>query len=305
MSSKQLRIVAIVLLVLAGVLALLAWQVARRAAEPRAMPIAASAPAPSYPVVVATRPLEAGKPIAADALRIAQLPIDPAGAHRKVEALAGRVPVVDVGANVPVLDSHLNAGLAGQVPPGHRAVAVAVDEVIGVGHRVRPGDFVDVFVVLPRDSQEIGDSQARLLLSRLRVLAYGAQAVDESGDGGAARHEGARTAVLAVPLPQVVALTMAQQAGRLMLALRNPAEGAPGGKPTVAAVRANAAGAAGVAGVAGEQTGSVLLRQLAATPAQTAAPVLAVPRPRVPSRDTAQALPTGIEVIRAGKRVLE
>lgn len=106
-------------------------------------------------------------------------------------------------------------------------MAVAVDEVIGVGHQVQPGDYVDVFVVLRRDSQEIADSQARMLLSRLRVLAYGAGAVNdarraEGAEQMMSRREGAKTAVLSVPLEQVNKLVMAQQAGRLTLALRNP-----------------------------------------------------------------------------------
>ncbi|TWG81805.1 pilus assembly protein CpaB [Cupriavidus gilardii J11] len=296
MTSKQLRLIAIALLALAAILALLAWQVARQAGRPA--PVVQASPVPSHAVVVTTRTLEAGKPIAADALRVAMLPIDPAGAHRRAEALVGRVPRVDVGANVPVLDSHLSAGLAAQVPDGERAVAVAVDEVIGVGHRVRPGDFVDVFVVLRRDSMEVADSQARLLLSRLRVLAYGGAAIDEAAHGngvdgaGAARRDGARTAVLTVPLAQVGTLAMAQQAGRLVLALRNPDEAlSPAQGAEQAATRVALRGLAGTA---------------AHTVTQTVSPAPALAATRPPVRNVAAAAPQpGIEVIRAGRRELE
>ncbi len=44
---------------------------------------------------------------------------------------------------------------------------------------MQPGDYVDVFLVLRRDNQEIGASHARMLLPRLRVLAYGGGAVNE------------------------------------------------------------------------------------------------------------------------------
>jgi pilus assembly protein CpaB len=100
-------------------------------------------------------------------------------------------------------------GLALKVAEGERAVAVKVDESIGAGNRIRPGDFVDVFFVLRRDGNEIDQSQARLLLSRKRVLAYGAASVDalssaEKTEGKQANGpDNARTAVLAVPVAEV------------------------------------------------------------------------------------------------------
>jgi len=321
MSSKQIRIVAIVLLVLAGLLALLAWQVARHAATP---PPAQGA-AVTHAVVVTTRALEAGKPLPADALQVMQLPIEPAGAYQDVARVAGQVPIVKLGANVPVLESQLLAGLARQIPEGQRAVAVAVDEVIGVGNQVQPGDYVDVFVILRRDSQEIPDSQTRMLLSRLRVLAYGGGAVNEApkqqGEQMMARREGAKTAVLSVPLEQVGTLAMAQQAGRLLLALRNPtdeampSEGMFADPPAVLQARAGvppeverapadkAAAGVSLAGLVGEPRAQ-------RTPVPSAPPA----RPMVPTgmpgmvaaarRDPAENN-NGVEMIRAGKRAIE
>jgi pilus assembly protein CpaB len=49
---------------------------------------------------------------------------------------------------------------------------------MGVGNKVQPGDFVDVFVMLKSDGKDIDRSQARLLLSRKRVLAFGNASVD-------------------------------------------------------------------------------------------------------------------------------
>ncbi|EHP39962.1 Flp pilus assembly protein CpaB [Cupriavidus basilensis OR16] len=223
MTSKQIRVLAIALLVLAALLALLAWRVARAPAKP-AEPVAGSTQL--YPVVVTVKPIEAGKPVPVDALKVEQLPINPAGAYTEVARVAGQVPVIGIGANVPVLESQLLAGLATQVKEGERAVAVAVDEVIGVGNQVQPGDFVDVFAVFRRDGQEIEGSQARMLLARLRVLAYGAGTVNETAKPAPeqmmARREGAKTAVLAVPVANVGKLAIAQQTGRLLLALRNP-----------------------------------------------------------------------------------
>lgn len=322
MTSKQIRIAAIVLLALAGLLALLAWQVGHRPAAP----VVTQGNAPMHPVVVTTRAVEAGKPVPADALKVEQLPIDPAGAYREVARVAGQVPLVALGAHVPVLESQLLAGLASQVPQGERAVAIAVDEVIGVGNQVQPGDYVDVFLVLRRDTQEVQDSQARMLLSKLRVLAYGAAAVNEAQkpqpDQMMARREGAKTAVLSVPLEQVSQLAMAQQAGRLLLALRNPKDEAMpseglfaepvtalpvrAGLPADAGQAAPDKAAAGVAlaGMTGSVPAGSNMRAAPALPQApamraTAAPASAM-APRTAAREVA-----GVEVIRAGKRDIE
>ena len=173
------------------------------------------------------------------------LPINPADGFSDVGKVIGREPIVALGMDVPLIGSQLSSGLALQVTPGQRAVAITVDEVIGVGNRVEPGDYVDVFLVMRRDGQEIDGSRAKLLLPHLRVLAFGAVAVNEPPqkvqDGGAMSRkvEPAKTAVLSVPVEAVSQLAMAHQSGRLLLALRNPADDAePTVKPQDAAVLA-------------------------------------------------------------------
>ncbi|CAG9185224.1 Flp pilus assembly protein CpaB [Cupriavidus pampae] len=317
MSSNTIRIIAVCLLVLAGLLALLAWQVGRQSTPTVQQPGAVAL----HPVVVTTQPVKAGKPIGADAVRIEQLPIDPGGAYRDTARVVGQVPLVDLGANVPVLESQLLAGLARQVPEGERAVAVAVDEVIGVGHQVQPGDYVDVFVVMRRDSQEIAESQARMLLSRLRVLAYGHGAVNEAAPHEAEqmmtrRGDGAKTAVLSVPLAAVSQLAMAQQAGRLLLALRNPkdpevpSEGMftepPGVLKARVGVPPEATRAPADRAIAGVALAGMLGTPLASrnTPAPAVQPpsIAAAPVRREPATTTRT---SGVEVIRAGKRDTE
>ena len=321
MSSKQIRILATALLILAGLLALLAWQVARRQAVP--VPIAHTPP--THAVVVTTRAVEAGKPLTADALAVMQLPIEPAGAYQDAARVVGQVPVVNLGSNVPVLEGQLLSGLARQIPEGDRALAVSVDEAVGVGHQVQPGDFVDVFVILRRDNQEIAESQTRLLLSRLRVLAYGNGSVNESRKVQAeqmmARREGAKTAVLSVPVEQVGKLAMAQQAGRLVLALRNPtdasmpSDGMFADPPAVLQARAGvppeaerapvdkAAAGMSLAGLVGQpgQPGNTPPRVPAPVMRPTASPAsltAAAQRREIPDNN-------GVEVIRAGKRAIE
>ncbi|WP_341887115.1 Flp pilus assembly protein CpaB [Variovorax sp. YR752] len=228
------KIIAAILVLLALALGGYAWVLSRQAPPPPpATASAGVAPAKAsqvqtFPVVVAAKPLLAGQAIPADALRVEQLTINPTGAFKETAPLAGRVPVIDLGEGSPLLEGQLASGLALRVAEGERAVAVKADEVMGVGNKVQPGDFVDVFLMLKSDSKDIDRSQARLLLSRKRVLAFGNASVDglaskaDKNGNSQQRAEAARTAVLAVPVDDVNRLALAENSGRLLLALRNP-----------------------------------------------------------------------------------
>ncbi|WP_225782918.1 Flp pilus assembly protein CpaB [Xenophilus sp. Marseille-Q4582] len=237
--TRFTRVAAIVLLLLALALAAYAWMLGRKPAPVApAAPASAVAPRPQaqFAVVVAAKPLPAGQPIEKDALRVVQLPIQLADAVADEAAAVGRVPVYDLGENTPITESQLVSGLALRLEPGERAVAVKADEVMGVGNRIRPGDYVDVFFVLKSDSREVERGQARLLLPRLRVLAFGSASVDggparpgagvagsgSRGDAAAQRQEPVRTTVLAVPVEEVNRLALGDAQARLLLALRRP-----------------------------------------------------------------------------------
>ncbi|KQW55864.1 Flp pilus assembly protein CpaB [Variovorax sp. Root411] len=231
------KILAAILVLLAIALGGYAWMLSRQA--PTTVAAATSpttAPAKAqqalvYPVVVAAKPLPAGQAIPADALRVERLTINPAGAFRDVTIATGRVPVLDLAEGAPVMENQLVSGLALRIGEGERAVAIKADEIMGVGNKIQPGDFVDVFITLKSDGKDVDRSQARLLLSRKRVLAFGNASVDglpsKTGDKTAQqaqRAEAARTAVLAVPVDEVNRLTIGDASGRLMLALRNPTD---------------------------------------------------------------------------------
>jgi pilus assembly protein CpaB len=235
------KIVAAILVLLAIALGGYAWVLSRQPATPAPVAVAPTASSPStartptFAVVVTTKPLPAGQAIALDALRVEQLPINPAGAFKETTAVVGRVPIFDLGEGTPLLEGQLASGLASRIDEGERAVAIKADEVMGVGNKVQPGDFVDVFVMLKSDSKDIDRSQARLLLSRKRVLAFGGASIDGlpsknlDGRGNASsgaqqqqRGDAARTAVLAVPVEEINRLTLGESSGRLLLALRNP-----------------------------------------------------------------------------------
>ncbi|WP_116137350.1 Flp pilus assembly protein CpaB [Trinickia diaoshuihuensis] len=219
------KMVAVALIAAAAMLAFYAWALSRHPNQPPAVVKAPVAPS-TFPVVIAAHVLPAGAAIASDDLRVVMLPVRPSGAFADVSLVARRVPLTDIGANVPVLEAQLSSGFAEQVAPGERAVAIHVDEASSVGERVRPGNFVDVFLTLKRDGMsagphaEVAQSQTRLLLSRVRVLAFGTTA---AGAGNPSQFGvSAHTAVLAVPTAEVDRLALADSAGHLLLALRNP-----------------------------------------------------------------------------------
>lgn len=222
-----------VLLAVALALGVYGWMLGRapQASDPQAQASASnSQPNASLSVVVAAQAIPAGQALKAEDLQLMQLPAKPDGAFGEIQAAIGSVPAVDIPKGAPVLQGQMVTGLALKLSEGERAVAVKVDESIGAGNRIRPGDFVDVFFALRRDGNEIDQSQARLLLSRKRVLAYGAASVDavtaaEKTEGKQANGpDNARTAVLAVPVAEVNQLLLGGSNGSLLLALRNPTD---------------------------------------------------------------------------------
>ncbi|WP_144154023.1 Flp pilus assembly protein CpaB [Paraburkholderia sp. BCC1885] len=299
------RILAGVLIALALLLGVFAWTLSRR---PVSHPVAPVAQA-TFPVVVATRVLPAGKPITVDALRVQSLPINPNGAFGDPSMLVGRVPTSDIGAESPVLEAQLSSGMAEQVEPGQRAVAVRVDESNAVGNRLRPGNLVDVFFTLKREGNgasgaEVDRSQARLLMSKVRVLAFGnaTPGADNPGDANGM----IRTAVLAVPVAAVDQLTLAETSGRLVFALRNPKDDevvdpAAFAQPAgVLKIAANAP-AADATQDSTRAAAGVALDQLAGAAGNAGAhaqPVTPVARP---TTRAAARTNDGIEVIRGGR----
>ncbi|MFM2474345.1 Flp pilus assembly protein CpaB, partial [Burkholderia cenocepacia] len=230
MANNLTKIIAGLLIAIAVLLGIYAWMLGRSTPSPA--PAQQTVAASSTPIVVTTRVLPAGQPITADALKIRPTAPAPAGAFTDASVLVGRVPAADIPASSPVVASALVSGLAEDVQPGERAVAVRVDETNAVGNRLRPGNFVDVFLNLKREGGgtmldgEVSQTQARLLLSKVRVLSFGDATPDhDSGNNNTANNgqaSGVRIAVLAVPTAQVDALTLGEASGRLTFALRNP-----------------------------------------------------------------------------------
>ncbi|WP_313178198.1 Flp pilus assembly protein CpaB [Stenotrophomonas sp.] len=253
---KLTRIAAVALIALAALLAVVAFMVGRKPATTATAPMAASTnDARTITVVEAVARLPAGEPIRADGVRLAQRTSAEPGASSDLASVLGKVPVQDIAEGTTVSRGLLAQGFSLQLRPGERALAVPVDELVGAGNRILPGDFVDVFLNLRSTNNSTNGkpepAQTRLLLSRLRVLSYGQQdiAVDTAQAGtensGSAQGDDpraaditgsastgsrsdtaqpARSAVLAVPVDEANRLLLGAQQGKLFLALRNPAD---------------------------------------------------------------------------------
>ncbi|MBI5462028.1 MAG: Flp pilus assembly protein CpaB [Gammaproteobacteria bacterium] len=177
-----------------------------------------------HPVIVAQRDIPAGHSIVADDLTSVPFPLRPAHTYSKTGELLGKTPTLPIAAGEAPLERHFLPGslLARSIHPGERAVAVKVDEVIGGGGLVQPGDYVDVLLYLRGGGKELPKSLAQVVLKHARVLAYGDAVIGAAdavaGDDDARAPKGL-SAVLAVPLEQTAPLMLAASAGTLRLAV--------------------------------------------------------------------------------------
>lgn len=224
--GKTQKIVGLILVLLAMGLAGYAWLLSNRmAAEQRA------AQPKMLPVVVALARIQADSLIRPEMIKIAMFPSRPEGAFSDMAAVTGKIASTDIAAGEAILQERLGGGLRAMmqhIDPDERAVAIRVDEVVGVGNKLVPGDQVDVFFTLHRNNAEITDTQSRLLLEKLPVLAFGtkdiagatAKPASEGGAPARSATETPKTAVLAVKLTDIGKLVLAAESGRLILALR-------------------------------------------------------------------------------------
>jgi pilus assembly protein CpaB len=144
----------------------------------------------------------------------------PTGAFSVPSQVVGKVNRVKIMANEPILESRLageGAGLTVRLEPGKRAMAVRVDEIIGVSGFIVPDDRVDVIVTTtPAGSGDGRDQRiSKIVLQNKRVLSV-AQSTEQK-DG---KPQVARSITLEVSPEESEKLSLAQQEGAIVLALR-------------------------------------------------------------------------------------
>lgn len=151
--------------------------------------------------------------------------------------IIGRVPHTGCPAGLPVLDNMLlppgtKAGI--YVPHGMRAVAVKVDEGSGVDFHLRPGDHVDVIGYFQVRANNRDETIARTIIENVEIGAVGPQIASDrpaKADGKDKDNKAAttdshydkppRAVTLFVQPDAVPKLHLAEQRGKLKLAMRN------------------------------------------------------------------------------------
>jgi pilus assembly protein CpaB len=183
-------------------------------------------------VVVAAQPLGMGTRLTAAHLRVVAWPSrNPVeGAFSDPQELVDRGVITAIAENEPVTLTKIasleaGAGLPPVIPEGMRAISVRVNDVIGVAGFVVPGTRVDVLVTVSNADGRSGDPMTRTVVSKVEVLTAGTKYdQDQSRDG-----EPIQTAVvtLAVLPEDAERIALAQNEGRITLALRNPLDVEP------------------------------------------------------------------------------
>lgn len=180
---------------------------------------------PTSQVAVASHDLEIGTLIKDGDLKIVDWSgPQPKGAVLKPADVVGRGVVAAIYEGEPILDSRLapkgaGAGLAATIPRGMRAVAVRVNDVVGVSGYVVPGMRVDILIAgnPPGASGSLG-TQTKTLLQNIEVLSAG-QNIQKDSEG---KPVSVPVVNLLVTPEQAEILSLASNETRIQLILRNP-----------------------------------------------------------------------------------
>jgi pilus assembly protein CpaB len=176
-------------------------------------------------VVLAARDLEVGTVLKEDDIKLtAWGGAVPQGALLKAQDIVGRGVITPIYAKEPVVESRLapkgaGGGLASMIPPGLRAVAVRVNEVVGVAGFVIAGMHVDVLIsgTSPALEGRLG-TVTRTLLQNLEVLSAG-QDFKKDNEGKPVL---VQVVNLLVTPEQAEQLSLASNNTTIQLVLRNP-----------------------------------------------------------------------------------
>ncbi|MGE0199515.1 MAG: Flp pilus assembly protein CpaB [Candidatus Melainabacteria bacterium] len=132
-------------------------------------------------VVVPLKPIEAGQMVSLDDITTVKWPADylPKGeTYDSPSEVAGRIAIQNMFPGEPIYGHKLagvdTAGLPALIPPGYRAVTIAVSEIKGVAGFVKPGDHVDVLATIevPGATKDDKDKKhTATLLQNVMVLA--------------------------------------------------------------------------------------------------------------------------------------
>ena len=176
-------------------------------------------------IAFATKDLEVGSVLKEGDVKVADWPgAVPQGAATQIKDILGRGVITTIFAKEPIIESRLAAkgaggGMAAMIPPGMRAVAVRVNEVVGVAGFVVPGMHVDILISgnAPGGGGNLG-TLTQTLLQNIEVLSAG-QDFKKDAEGKPVM---VQVVNMLVTPTQAEQLSLASSQTSLQLVLRNP-----------------------------------------------------------------------------------
>jgi pilus assembly protein CpaB len=173
-------------------------------------------------IVLASKPLPMGAVIDRQSVKLGKVPesLFPAGAFSRIEDVLERPVISAIQPEEPLVEARLamrgsGIGLGPLIPPGMRAIAVRVNDVVGVAGFILPGMRVDVLVTWHPPSQN--ESVTRTVLQNIAVLSAG-QTIQNDGKSQSIV---APVVTLLVTPQEAEAMTLANAEGHIQLVLRN------------------------------------------------------------------------------------
>jgi len=182
-------------------------------------------------VAIAKDDIPWGTPLEEVAIKVVSYPEDgvPSGHFQDADALKGRVVLTNLKKYEPILESKLapldirTGGVAAVMDPNKRAMAVKVNEIVGLPGFVQPGDHVDVMVTFKNPKGKKGDEKiTKVVLENTLVLASGTTMERAKDEDGNEAPKPVKVITLEVTLEEAEKLAMAENGGKLRLALRSP-----------------------------------------------------------------------------------
>ena len=182
-------------------------------------------PIVTTPIVAAAADIRIGSVLTAANLATMEVKgAPPKGAVLKPSDAIGRGVLADIYQGEPIIDTRLapvgsGGGLAATIPPGMRACAVKVDQVVGVAGFVTPGMRVDVLVsgVPPGEQDPSEGTVTKTVLQNVQVLSAGTD-ITKDAEG---KPQQVQVVNLLVNPADAQVLSLASNL-KIQLVLRNP-----------------------------------------------------------------------------------
>lgn len=133
-------------------------------------------------VVIAGKQIPAGTKLTEADLAIKQLPAQaiPKDYPSSIESIKGRIVKNTLQPEEIITEARLvgqgaAGGLPVVIPPGQRAITIKVNEVVGVGGFINPGDRVDIVSIINKSDEQ---TFSKTILQNVLILAVGDKILD-------------------------------------------------------------------------------------------------------------------------------